>query len=118
MNQRLPQLGEWQKDELKDKEIVYLIALSEGMDKGSTPTTQDLVDLQEHLDVEADAWMLDIDGRNTGVLSSYCAEETTGDCNASVTVVIDPQMRIQFLGATHERDGSSALDVLLGFFSE
>jgi hypothetical protein len=87
--------------------------LSEGFTHGSEPTEEDLHALEEGLDVEADAWLLDPDGRNTGVLSKYCAEETTGDCNASVSVVIDQDMQVQFLGATHEKDGSNALDVML-----
>jgi len=106
-------LGEWQKNELLDQPVAYLIGLAEGFDHGSTPTTDDLEALQDFLDVDADAWFLDIDGRQTGVLSKYCSEETTGDCSASVTVVIDQNMRVQFLGATHERDGGSALDVML-----
>ena len=93
--------------------MVYLIALSEGFTHGSEPTKDDLEALEEGLDVEADAWLLDIDGRKTGVLSKYCAEETTGDCSASVSVVIDQEMRVQFLGATHEKDGGDALDVIL-----
>ena len=94
------------------------MALSEGFTHGSTPTTDDLQAIKDELDVEADAWLLDIDGRNTGVLSKYCAEETSGDCSASVSVVIDQNMRVQFLGATHERDGSDALDVMLGLLGD
>ena len=84
------------------------------MDKGSEPTAQDLVDLQDYLDVEADAWLLDSEGRKNGVISKYCEEESTGDCSASVTVVLDQELRVQFLGATHEKDGTSALEVMLG----
>ncbi len=90
------------------------MALSEGFTHGSDPSADDLRALEEGLDVEADAWLLDPDGRKTGVLSKYCSEESTGDCSASVSVVIDQDMRVQFLGATHEKDGPSALDVMLG----
>jgi len=106
-------LGEWQKDELLGKDIVYLIALNQGYEKDTEPTSEDLAELRDYLDVEAEAWLLDIDGQQTGVTQSYCAEEPTGDCTASVNVVLDQQLRVRFLGATHERDGSNALDVML-----
>jgi hypothetical protein len=98
--------------------VVYLIALAEGFEHGSTPTEDDLQALKDGLDLEADAWLLDIDGKKRGVLNDYCAEETSGDCSASVSVVLDQDMRVQFLGATHEKDGSNALDVMRGLFEE
>ena len=94
------------------------MALCEGMDKDSVPTTDDLNELRDYLDVEAEAWLLDIEGRKDGVISKYCAEESTGDCSASVTVILDQDLRVQYLGATHDKDGVNALDVMLGLFPE
>ena len=111
-------MGEWQKAELLGKDIAYLIALNEGMQHGSTATTEDLQELQDYLDVTADAWLLDLEGMQKGVISKYCAEESTGDCSASVTIVMDQSLRIQFLGATHETEGASALDVMLELADE
>ena len=94
--------------------MAYLIALNEGGEHGSVPTTDDLYELDEYLgDVQADAWLLDIDGMQTGLTYDYCTEEPTGDCIASVTVVLDEELRIHYLGATHDRRGFNALDVLL-----
>ena len=88
------------------------------MDKGSTPTTEDLEELRAYLDVDVDAWLLDIEGRKNGIISKYCAEESTGDCSASVTVILDQAMRVQYLGATHDKSGVNALDVLLELTAE
>ena len=111
-------MGEWQKDELLGKDIAYLIAINEGIEHGSVATAEDLQALQDYLDVSADAWLLDIEGRRDGIIADYCEQESSGDCTASVTVVIDQHMRIQFFGATHENDATNALEVMLGLFED
>lgn len=107
-------MGKWQKSEGQGVDIKYIIALNEGFAQGQMepPTAANLVELAEAIDVYADAWLLDPEGRYTGVASFYCEYEPSMDCSASVNVVLDEDMRIHFIGATHENDGVLALDVL------
>lgn len=113
-------MGEWQKTTGANLDIKYIIALNEGFTLGAmeVPDAANLVELQEAVDVHADAWLLDPDGRYTGVASYYCEYEPTMDCSASVNVVMDEDMRIHFIGATHEINGILALDVLEGVASD
>jgi hypothetical protein len=74
--------------------------------------------LQANIDVHADAWLLDPGGTDTGVASRYCPYEPSGDCSVSLTIVIDREMTIRHLGATHESDATAALELLLELASE
>jgi hypothetical protein len=111
-------LGEWQKNQLADIDAYYIIAISQDFITSDPATAATIEALQANIDVHADAWLLDPGGTDTGVASRYCPYEPSGDCSVSLTIVIDREMTIRHLGATHESDATAALELLLELASE
>jgi hypothetical protein len=110
-------LGEWQKHQLSSLDVHYIIAVNANY-QNEAPTAATIAGLQAYVDVEADAWLLDIDGMNTGVASRYCPYEALGDCSVSVTLVIDRNMKVRYIGATHLSDPTAALELLITLANE
>jgi hypothetical protein len=110
-------LGEWQNQHA-ELDVSYIIAVNSDFTQNSTPTAATIAGLQTYVDVYADAWLLDIDGINTGVASQYCAYEALGDCSVSVTIVIDRAMKVRYIGSTHVSDATAALELLVELANE
>lgn len=111
-------MGEWQKHQLADLDVHYIIAVNSDFLQNAAPTPATIAGLQTYLDVYADAWLLDIDGIDTGVASNYCRYEATGDCSVSVTLIIDRDMKVRHIGATHLYDATEALELLVALANE
>jgi hypothetical protein len=111
-------LGEWQKNQLAGLDAYYIIALSSSFNMNTSPTPATIAGLQMYIDVHVDAWLFDIGGTNSGVASRYCPYVPMGDCSVSMTIVIDREMTIRYLGSTHVTDATEALELLVELASE
>lgn len=108
-------MGEWQKNELAGEEdIVYLVAMHANTQK-QTPTSTDLAIWQMELDFFGDEMLLDYD---RVVMDSYMDANPGPKYTQAVTVIIDRDLRIRYVGGTYETEHEVNLEMVLEILAE
>ncbi len=108
-------MGSWQRDQLADEtDIAYLISMHENK-WFDTPRPRDMAEWADALSFEADAFLLD-PGRD--IIDAYVGANPDRRFTEAVTVVIDRNLRIRFVGGTYDTGHERNLTLIEALLDE